>query len=80
MKGGTQILSFISDADLDAFSLEHGVRLNKEDFIELSVISLHDPMIIRLSDDRYRMYLHLHVKDQESGEKTVIVSATTPSP
>ncbi len=80
MRGGTQILSFISDADLGAFSLEPGVRLSKEDFIKLSVISLHDPMIIRLPDDRYRMYLHLHVKGQESGEKTVIVSATTPSP
>ena len=80
MRGGTQILSFISDVDLSTFSLEHGVRLSKEDFIKLSVISLHDPMVIRLPDDRYRMYLHLHVKDQESGEKTVIVSATTPSP
>ncbi len=80
MRGGTQILSFISDADLDTFSLERGIRLSKEDFIGLSVISLHDPMVIRLPDDRYRMYLHLHVKDQNSGEKTVIVSATTPSP
>ena len=80
MRGGTQILSFISDVDSGTFSLEHGVRLSKEDFIKLGVISLHDPMVIRLPDDRYRMYLHLHVKDQESGEKTVIVSATTPSP
>jgi hypothetical protein len=80
MRGGTQILSFISDADLGTFSLERGIRLSKEDFIGLSVISLHDPMVIRLPDDRYRMYLHLHVKDQESGEKTVVVSATTPSP
>ena len=80
MRGGTQILSFISDANSGTFSLEHGVRLSKEDFIKLGVISLHDPMVIRLPDDRYRMYLHLHVNDQESGEKTVIVSATTPAP
>ena len=73
-------MSFISDVDSGTFSLEHGVRLSKEDFIELGVISLHDPMVIRLPDDRYRMYLHLHVNDQESGEKTVIVSATTPAP
>ena len=80
MREGTQILSFISDIELRSFSLELGVRLSKDDFTELEVISLHDPMTIRLPDERYRMYLHLHITDARGADKTVIVSATTPLP
>ena len=80
MRGGTQILSFISDIELRSFSLELGVRLSKDDFTELEVISLHDPMIIRLPDERYRMYLHLHITGARGADKTVIVCATTPLP
>ena len=73
-------MSFISDTDLSTFSLESGIRLSKKDFIKLSLIPLHDPMAKQLPDDRYMMYLDLHVNAQESGKKTVIVSATKPSP
>ena len=78
MRGGTQILSFISDTELRSFSLEPGVRLSKSDFTALEVISLHDPMVIKIPDDRYRMYLHLHITDATGAERTTIVSATTP--
>ena len=78
MTGGTQILSFVSDTELRSFSLEPGVRLSKSDFIELEVISLHDPMVIKIEDDRYRMYLHLLITDATGAKRTAIVSATTP--
>ena len=79
MRGGIQILSFISDTELRSFSLEPGVRLNKSDFTAFEVISLHDPMVIRTSDDRYRMYLHVLITDATGTKRTAIVSATTPS-
>jgi hypothetical protein len=77
MRGGTQILSFISDTELRSFSLEPGVRLLKSDFTAREVISLHDPMVIKIKDDRYRMYLHLLITDATGAKRTVIVSATT---
>jgi hypothetical protein len=78
MKGGTQIFSFISDTELRSFSLEPGVRLSKSDFTALEVISLHDPMVMKIEDDRYRMYLHLLITDDTGAKRTAIVSATTP--
>ena len=77
MTGGNKIVSFISDTESRSFSLEPGVRVSATDFPDLEVMSLHDPMVIRLPDDRYRMYLHLQIRDTEDVERNVIVSATT---
>ena len=77
MKGGSHIYSFISDVTLKLFTLETGVRLSASDFTELDVVSLHDPMVTELPDGRFRMYLHLHIRDEKGADKTVIVSATT---
>ena len=79
MRGGIQILNSISDTELRSFSLEPGVRLNKSDFTAFEVISLHGPMVIRTSDDRYRTYLHLLITDSTSANRTAIVGATTPA-
>ena len=79
MRGGTQILSFISDTELRSFSLEPGVRLSKGDYTALEVITLHDPMVIKIENDRYRMYLHVLITDAMGTKRTAIVSATTPS-
>jgi hypothetical protein len=79
MRGGTQILSIISDTELRTFSLEPGVRLNKSDYTALEVITLHDPMVIKIENDRYRMYLHVLITDAMGTKRTAIVSATTPS-
>ncbi|MBI4748123.1 MAG: hypothetical protein HY774_06510 [Acidobacteria bacterium] len=73
MKKGV-IYSFIRTADTSAFSLEPGTRLSPSDFTDISLISLHDPLVVRLPDGRFRMYVAGAVA---GGDRQVIVSATT---
>ncbi|HLD22170.1 MAG TPA: hypothetical protein VJB65_04690 [Patescibacteria group bacterium] len=75
------IYSFMSDKD-QQFIQEPGVRLQAEDFTDISAISLHDPQPIRLLDGRYRIYVTAIIGEGEIGaphpnDRQVIVSATT---
>jgi hypothetical protein len=73
-----QIYSFLSRDEGKSFSEEAGTRLQCSDFTEFIVYSLHDPMVIRLPDEQYRMYVAAKVSDGSGGYKFVVVSATTP--
>jgi hypothetical protein len=72
-----KIYSFISQ-DGKSYELEPGVRLQPDDFTELAVWSLNDPVVVRLPDRRYRMYVAALVSDA-NGTRVSIVSATTQS-
>ena len=72
MTKGQYIDSFITSDGGRTFTHESGHRLTTSDFTELTVISLHDPSILRLPDGRYRMYVCANL-----GARYVIVSATT---
>lgn len=74
MKKGS-IYSFLRATDTAVFSLEQGTRLSPSDFTDLSLVSLHDPLVVRLPDGRYRMYVAGVVAN--GNERQVIVSATT---
>ena len=56
MRRGCAIYSFVS-ADGDVYSREPGARISTTQFGDLQVRSLHDPVVVRLADGRYRMYV-----------------------
>jgi hypothetical protein len=76
MKGGT-IYSFLGDADGNNFVFEEGVRLAPADFAGLHILTLHDPVVVRLSDGRYRMYVAAMIDNGDGTRKSAIVTATT---
>jgi hypothetical protein len=67
------IHSFISNDDGLTFAFEPGARLQFADCKEASLTSLNDPVVVRLPDGRYRMY----VASLRSDNVWTIVSATT---
>ncbi len=75
MKQGS-IYSFIADDNLETFTEEPGARLSSSDFIEFSVGALFDPVVVRLPDGRYRMFVTAGFADGQ--EHQALVSATTP--
>ena len=76
MKQGT-IYSFVSDADLSTFAPEPGVRVKPTDFTELTVGAFYDPVVLRLPDGRYRMYVTAGLGANGSPDRQALVSATT---
>jgi len=72
MKQNT-IYSFISADDGYSFTKESGTRLERSAFGGATLTSLNDPVVVRLADGRYRMY----VASLRSDNTWVIVSATT---
>ena len=74
MKGGSAIYSFISSDD-DVFMLEPGTRLTLGDLPDLRPQSVNDPVVVRLADGRYRMYVA--ARATMPATRWVIVSATT---
>ena len=75
-----EIHTFISTNGKD-FYHEPGIRIKTDDFAEFSVWSLNDPVMVRLPDGRYRIYVAALVDDDTPGAdpptKYVIVSATS---
>lgn len=71
MRQGT-IYSFVSDAARTSFTQESGTRLRPSDFTELSISAFYDPVVIRLPDGRYRMYVTAQI-----GTRQALVSAST---
>jgi hypothetical protein len=71
----TTIYSFLSIDDGATFALETGARLLFTDFKDDTLRSLNDPVCVRLSDGRYRIY----VASLRSDNVWVIVSATSKS-
>jgi hypothetical protein len=67
------IYSFISNDDGLTFAFEPGIRLQFADYKEAALTSLNDPVVVRLRDGRYRMY----VASLRSDNVWTIVSATT---
>ncbi len=67
------IYSFISNDDGLTFTFEPGARLQFTDYKEATLTSLNDPVVVRLPDGRYRMY----VASLRSDNVWTIVSATT---
>ena len=79
MKQG-DIYSFLSEDDGKKFRQEEGTRLRCRDFTEFSVMSLMDPVVVRLKDGRCRMYVAAlidAVRGKPGSGRQVIVSATT---
>ena len=68
-----EIFSFITSDGL-TYSQEPGTRLKMSDFTTTTVSSLNDPVVIRLPDGRYRMYVAAMVP---SAGQPSIFSATT---
>lgn len=77
--GSGEIVSFVSNDDGRTFSLE-GTVLTWRDLTEHPVYSLNDPVVVRLLDGRYRMYVTALIPDPAGRYKQVLVSATTPNP
>ena len=79
MKQGCAIYSFLT-TDGDAFVLEPGWRVSVKSWTDVVVRSLHDPVVVRLADGRFRMYVAaaLTVPPGSPG-RFVILTATTPS-
>ncbi|MBI4357805.1 MAG: hypothetical protein HY584_00775 [Candidatus Omnitrophica bacterium] len=77
MREGRGIYSFISADEAHTFRQEPGARLGREDFREFTVMSLHDPTVIQLSDGRWRMYVCARLPSNGPELHEVIVSATT---
>lgn len=75
-----EVVTFISRNGRD-FAREPGVRLSWADFTEFVVWSLNDPVLVRLSDARYRIYVAALVDDTGPDAPTpwkwVNVSATS---
>jgi hypothetical protein len=67
------IYSFISNDDGYSFQLEPGARLDRSSFTGATLRTLNDPVVVRLADGRYRMY----VASLRSDNVWVIVSATS---
>jgi hypothetical protein len=68
------IYSFLSNDDGATYTFEPGARLQFSDYKEATLMSLNDPVVVRLPDGRYRMY----VASLRSDNVWTIVSATTP--
>lgn len=73
MRKGEEVDSFISTDGL-SYTLEAGKRLALADFASISIRSLNDPVVVRLLDGRYRMYVAALVN---STNEFSLVSATT---
>lgn len=67
------IYSFVSNDDGYSFARDPGTRLERANFKEATLTSLNDPVVIRLPDGRFRMYL----ASLRSDQVWVVVSATT---
>ena len=80
MRQGCAIYSFIEGED-GAYTRESGMRVTVESWPDLSIRSLHDPVVVRLADGRYRMYVCASLQ-VTAGEPLheVIVTATTKAP
>lgn len=79
MKQGCAIYSFLT-MDGDTYAIEPGYRVSIRSWTDLPIRSLHDPVVVRLPDGRFRMYVCASVID--TGRSTphfVVVSATTRS-
>ena len=74
------VFSFISEDDGRTFQIEPGVRLRRGDFTEFTARCLNDPVLVRLRDGRYRIYVATQIAGAAGGERPVIVSATSASP
>jgi len=79
MRRGCAIYSFVS-SDGDVYDREPGARVTTTAFGDLPVRSLHDPVVVRLQDGRYRMYVAAALQNATGPEGSVIVSATTSYP
>ncbi len=79
MRQGWTIYSHIS-TDGYSYTLEPGVRLNKDAFAQYQAQSLNDPTVIRLPDGRYRMYVASNLNYGAGCCNYAIVSATTAMP
>ncbi len=78
-----EIHTFISVNGSDYYH-EPGIRIDHDDFTEFNVWSLNDPVMVRLPDGRYRIYVAALVDDDTATEqdgkypsKWVILSATS---
>jgi len=67
------IYSFVSNDDGYSFVRDPGIRLERASFKEATLTSLNDPVVVRLPDGRFRMYL----ASLRSDQVWVVVSATT---
>jgi hypothetical protein len=67
------IYSFVSNDDGYSFVRDPGIRLERASFKEATLTSLNDPVVVRLPDGRFRMY----VASLRSDQVWVVVSATT---
>ena len=67
------IYSFVSNDDGYSFIRDPGTRLERGSFKEATLTSLNDPVVVRLPDGRFRMYL----ASLRSDQVWVVVSATT---
>jgi hypothetical protein len=67
------IYSFVSNDDGYSFVRDPGTRLERANFKEATLTSLNDPVVVRLPDGRFRMYL----ASLRSDQVWVVVSATT---
>lgn len=80
MKQGCAIYSFLT-TDGDGYAIEPGWRVSVNSWPELSIRSLHDPLVVRLPDGRFRMYLAAALNGELGvAAHQVIVSATTRTP
>jgi hypothetical protein len=75
-----EVVTFISRNGTNFFR-EPGVRLKSADVTEFPVWSLNDPVMVRLPDGRYRIYMAALVDDTGADgprpTKWAIVSATS---
>jgi hypothetical protein len=67
------IYSFVSNDDGYSFVRDPGTRLERANFKEATLTSLNDPVVVRLPDGRFRMYL----ASLRSDQVWVVVSAPT---
>ncbi len=51
------IYSFTSSDDGYSFTRDPSTRLDRASFTETTLTSLNDPVVVRLPDGRYRMYV-----------------------
>ncbi len=76
MKQGCAIYSFLT-SDGDQYVQEPGWRVSINSWTDLSLRSLHDPVVVRLPDGRFRMYLAASLNAPAGSPlHQVVVSAT----
>lgn len=77
MQQGCAIYSFLT-TDGDHYVQEPGWRVSINSWTDLSLRSLHDPVVVRLPDGRFRMYLAASLNAPAGAPlHQVVVSATT---